>query len=216
MHNTAKRGFTLIEVLVAMSILMLIVLMMSTLFHQSSMAWNNGMRQAEMSIQARAAMSMIRKDLSQAVAADGLNGALKCSFNNSGFTVPVMSKANENTRSVEQVSYSFGGNSINRYSRELKSNNSVGVYSSNGIKTGGKLLDHVTAFGIKVPGNFNNYTTNLPPWVDVTLTLEKTTIGAAGIKIWSLGRNIDNADERIRRAKKNRLYTGDAGSIQWK
>ena len=57
MARRGTSGFTLLEILVAMAILMVLVLMMSTLFHQSTIAWDSGLRQAEMSMQARPGQS---------------------------------------------------------------------------------------------------------------------------------------------------------------
>lgn len=65
--SSVQRGFTLIELLVAMAILMIIVLMLSNLFQQSTRAWDTGMRQTEVGLQARAAIHMIQRELSGAI-----------------------------------------------------------------------------------------------------------------------------------------------------
>ncbi len=211
-ETRAKYGFTLLEVLVAMAILMIIVLMMATLFHQSSMAWDNGLRQAEMSIQARAAMSMIRKDLSQAVASGGYDGLLRCNISpGSSFSFPMIGgEADEDYRSVQKVSYS-GGSSITRNSQRMSATG-PGSYGNYGGGGNAKLLDNVSSFRIDTPGGAH-YTTNLPEWVDISLTLEKSTVGAAGIKVWTKGRNIGSAEERKLNVKKKKLYTGDWDAI---
>ena len=189
-----NHGFTLLEILVAMGILMMIVLMMATLFHQSSMAWDNGLRQAEMSIQARAAMSMIRKDLSQAVASEDY----PCSFSGN-IDIHVLDEfspenAVNETRTVKHVKYS---GKIYRYEAEVDRDLN---------DTGGKnaqLLGSVTSFKVTPSPNWNNSKTNLPPWVDITMTLEKSTIGAAGIRVWSNGRDkvFDTKDDKDKRLR---------------
>ncbi len=189
-----NRGFTLIEVLVAMSILMMIVLMMSTLFQQSNMAWNNGMRQAEMSIQARAAMSLIRRDLSQAVAAE----EYPCSFSSGGFSVYVLGTTTGDVRTIKKVRYS---GTINRSSEDYNPSDGGGAYFGNaGNKKSGSLLD-ADKFVINVPSGWSS--TNLPAWVDISITLSKDTAGTAGIKVWSNGRDkimntTDDVDKRLR------------------
>jgi len=67
-RRQAAAGFTLIELLVAMGILMIIVLMLANLFQQSTRSWDTGMRQAEIGLEARAAINLIEQDLNQAVA----------------------------------------------------------------------------------------------------------------------------------------------------
>jgi len=66
---SSRAAFTLIELLVAMSLLMVIVLMLANLFQQSTRAWDAGLRQAEVGLEARAAINIIQKDLSRAVCA---------------------------------------------------------------------------------------------------------------------------------------------------
>jgi len=195
-----KYGFTLLEVLVAMAILMIIVLMMATLFHQSSMAWNNGLRQAQMSIQARAAMSMMRRDLSQAVASQ----EYPCNFSANGFSVYVLGTTTGDVRAISQISYSFSGSTINRYKRSMKTTAAVGDYGKLGAPEGGKFLDYVSKFKVKTYGGSP---AELPEWVDLSITLEKTTIGAAGIKVWSNGRdkmfNTEDDRDKLLRTWKN-------------
>jgi len=199
-RSTDTGGFTLLEVLVAMGILMMIVLMMSTLFHQSNMAWQNGMRQAEMSIQARSALSLMRRDLAQAVKDD----RFECNFSSSGFDVYVLGRAENGVRTVEWVKYSLGGKEIMRASESL----SPGAnYGSSFGDPPAPLLGSVSGFDLKYP--LGSSSTNLPAWVDISITLEKKSSGAAGINVWSLGRKNSDSQKRIEKAKKNKLHTGD-------
>ncbi len=61
-------GFTLIEVLVAMTVLSIMVLMVANIFQSSSAAWNIGTQKADMNTAARAALDYMVRELSSAVA----------------------------------------------------------------------------------------------------------------------------------------------------
>ncbi len=57
----------MIEVLVAASIMMVIVMMLAMLFQQTSMAWRTGVKRADTYMQIRAALGAIQRDASAAV-----------------------------------------------------------------------------------------------------------------------------------------------------
>ena len=61
-------GFTLIEVLVAMTVLSVIVLMAANIFQSSSAAWNIGTQKADINTAARAALDFMVRELACAVA----------------------------------------------------------------------------------------------------------------------------------------------------
>ena len=61
-------GFTLIEVLVAMTVLSIMVLMVANIFQSSSVAWNIGTQKADMNTAARAALDFMVRELACAVA----------------------------------------------------------------------------------------------------------------------------------------------------
>jgi type II secretory pathway pseudopilin PulG len=61
-------AFTLLEVLVAMTIMIMVVLMVTNMFHDVADSWTSGTQSAEMNTSARAAMEYISRELSCAVA----------------------------------------------------------------------------------------------------------------------------------------------------
>lgn len=63
-----QSGFTLIEVLVAMTVLSVLILMVANIFQSSSVAWNIGTQKADMNTAARAALDYMARDLAAAVA----------------------------------------------------------------------------------------------------------------------------------------------------
>lgn len=65
-----NRGFTLVELLVAMAILAIIILLMAQLFTGSTKAWDLGMNHAEQNMTGRSLMDFMVREISQAVADD--------------------------------------------------------------------------------------------------------------------------------------------------
>jgi type II secretory pathway pseudopilin PulG len=193
----SDRGFTLLEILVAMGLLMVIVLMMSTLFHASTTAWTNGLRQAEMSIQARSVISLIQRDVSQAVFDEELQGLGGMSLVDGADTLTVytpggMANTNRLFREVKYASSGIGsadGGVITRKERLIDPSAAVGDYGSPGSwSTDSPLVGNVDEFEVTVPSG-GPYTTNLPAWVGVKVTLSQDSEGSAGFKVSSMGRN---------------------------
>ncbi len=67
MSGRKKSGFTLIEVMSATVILVLIVMVISAVFHQSTIAWDTGNRKAESAMAARAGLGIISTWMHRAV-----------------------------------------------------------------------------------------------------------------------------------------------------
>jgi prepilin-type N-terminal cleavage/methylation domain-containing protein len=65
-----KSGFTLIEVLAAMAVLMIIVLMLTRVFRDATSAWTIGTRQMEDNINGRAVLDFIARDIGTAIAGE--------------------------------------------------------------------------------------------------------------------------------------------------
>lgn len=87
--NRGKAGFSLIELLAAMAILMVIVVMMTTIFSNSDRVWNLGTGRANNCSDGRAAMNLMAHDLEYAVADDILTFAMandRNSLKTYGFT----------------------------------------------------------------------------------------------------------------------------------
>lgn len=182
-HPTSELGFTLIELLVAMAILMVIVLMMASLFKQSTLAWESGTRQAEVGLEARAVIAMIQHELSQAVADSTLS---KEPFIASGNTLSfyTLGEALAGARQVKHVEY-VGGGTLQKTTALVK----VSPYDGSlGTSETVVLLDNVTVFNIKCPPGFLASAMNLPDWVDVRLELSKES-EISEVEISSLGRD---------------------------
>ncbi len=66
----ARRGFTTIELLVSMTVLIFIVIMMTRIFTDSSNIWSVGTRRIHTAAEGRAIMDFIVKEMTQAIADD--------------------------------------------------------------------------------------------------------------------------------------------------
>jgi prepilin-type N-terminal cleavage/methylation domain-containing protein len=179
--RSCRAGFTLVEMLVAMAIMLTIMLMMATIFHQSNIAWTTGLREVDMSMQGRAALNMIGEELSHAVA----DGQLQCQFAGNGLTFWTQGRPTSTTRAYHLVRYVRSGASVVR--TEWQNNAGQPYPNFSGGGTPAPVVDQVVDFRVSLPTGAS-YTTNLPPWVELTLQLEKGSENAA-IKVASAGRD---------------------------
>jgi prepilin-type N-terminal cleavage/methylation domain-containing protein len=106
------QGFTLVELLAAMSILVVITLIVSKLFQQASVAWDTGLRKAENTMKGRAIADFIAQDLASAVQDDNLYKE----FTGTGSAPEFWSlgEAGGATRAVRFVKYDASGGGISR------------------------------------------------------------------------------------------------------
>jgi len=118
-------GFSMIEVLVASTIMIMIVMMLGMLFQQSSQAWRTGKQRADTYQQVRALFGSIQRDASTAVdqnsLAPSLIKALKCGDQNfsgqlafytltgTGFDNPYNDPNGTPLRSITFVTYTKSG-----------------------------------------------------------------------------------------------------------
>jgi hypothetical protein len=68
--NKYRHGFTVLELLVAMIVLMVIVMLMTRVFSETSLLWQRGARQIQAAMEGRVIMDMIVRDMTQAIADD--------------------------------------------------------------------------------------------------------------------------------------------------
>lgn len=137
LHRLGRRGFSLIEVLVAMTILTVIVLIVAGIFQQTGLAWTLGLRRADAQSVTRAVVGAISRDLAMIVdpanfvigpaenddstrssayeagnlgAADGaLSGSLDFwILRPADLSMTEMTDANVQTRELVHISYSSG------------------------------------------------------------------------------------------------------------
>ena len=68
--RSRARGFTLIELLAGMAVLLILIVLLAQFVNLGTDAWDHGMRQAESSSSARAALEFLASELSTAIAGD--------------------------------------------------------------------------------------------------------------------------------------------------
>ncbi len=116
---SGRSGFTIIELLASMAILVFIVLMMSRVFAEATSIWSLGAKRITTASDGRAIMDFMVKELTQAMADDVLSFKLSSGANPSDFGVSaygadsdevyfgaaVQSCALHNMRNVEQFAY---------------------------------------------------------------------------------------------------------------
>lgn len=71
-----RRGFTLIEIMVALAILSVIVIAISRLFEESTVAWDSGWRRAELMMTGRAILDFIGTEAAMAADDSPMGGAV--------------------------------------------------------------------------------------------------------------------------------------------
>ena len=94
-------GFTLVELLVSMTILVVITLMVARIFQQAGVAWDTGSRKAEKMMAGRAVSDFLAQQLSHAVP-DPSGAALNVS--GSTLTFYILDDA-RTTGAIHQVTY---------------------------------------------------------------------------------------------------------------
>lgn len=158
-----KSGFSLIEVLVAMTILSVIVLIVAGIFQQTSLAWSLGLRRADEQSMIRAVAGALTRDLSMmvdpynfvpgAAEADGSvrdkaldeggldsgSGGLSNSSIDFWMLKPaddVAETSNAPSRELVYVEYSAGGGSVKRKESAFNDTGSLSERSSATFKLG--------------------------------------------------------------------------------
>lgn len=108
-----RSGFSMIEVLVASSILIVIVMMLAMLFQQTSVAWRTGLIRARGYAQLRSYVGTIQRDATAAIDARNLPAKLLESNGKQSFTSGKISfytlSGDENKRSLNFITHDLSG-----------------------------------------------------------------------------------------------------------
>lgn len=180
--NLFRSGFTLIEIMVAMSVLAIMVMLIGNIFQQVSASWNIGTHSADANTAARAALNYMAQELSQAIAGpvEAAPGA-KDHLQNLSFKVLPNGEevrfftlsgdvSQENNRGALRQSafYWKKDENLMRYARQTDRNSSyTGDPNQSGAQT---LIQNVVDFWMCVYTNRADFKLN-QGWVDdITLT----------------------------------------------
>lgn len=182
-YKKNRNSFTLIELMVATAIFMIIVFILSSAFHQGTVAWDAGTRKAEGNMTARSVLGYIAKELAMAVADTNW---LKVSINDGGNAIEFVTLRGERpenpidttNRVVRKIRYRLTDDVIKR-TEWVRDGDVGGVppggYGGNWVQAGSEvtIAERVTDLNFYTADG-NNYTTNLPTWIRIELSVRRT------------------------------------------
>lgn len=191
-----RRGFTLLEILVAMGILAIIILIVSGIFHQSRMAFDSGVRKTELNMEGRSAMNLMASELSRAVA-DGANSYYTNVISAGGSTIKfwTMGMTTNGGRVASYVTYKLllSGGELVRYVEPVNLQLPYPSRTLGGLDV--PLAENVTKLYFK-PSDASSHTTNLPVYFDIELEMSKGS-QFSSIRAWSDGPSSNTAADNI-------------------
>lgn len=192
--TNAGRGFTLIEVLVSVVILVMIVLMMSTLFHQSSLAWDSGARKVEGNIQARCLLALITRELSHAVSDNKVFPHVDTTGGDHITFFTLSDDPKNSTRIAKEVTYTLpkGSTSITRSERRISRyyDGWDFSHSTNDMV----VMDNAAAIKFVMGPQSPK---GPPPWIRVELAMDREDdVSALGVKSYGPDRKQDLTDAK--------------------
>ena len=139
-------GFTLIEVMVATSILLVIVLMIGSIFRQASSFWDTGYARAEGGMVVRSVVGALGRDLATAVDGrrfepnwDGPVRGIQPGGSSSSFSFycykPPTGKGDSYQREIHRITYTASGGSVTRKDEILPDSPGSDSLTDNGVST---------------------------------------------------------------------------------
>lgn len=177
---SACAGFTLLEILLAMTILMIIMVMLTTMFDQSAGTWESGIRETSRALEGRTVVNLIAEDLELAVMNETLADDLPDQMLASGNSISFYRRAEptEDTRALKLVTYT-GANGVKRTERDIKPPYDLdpGGAPAAVLLDSGEVSFHVDG----------THTKTLPFFVDVELKVSDTSKAASDIEVRSAG-----------------------------
>lgn len=149
-------GFSLIEILVATTILIIIVLMVSMVFQQSISSWSSGSRRADTQMVVRTITGSIQRDLVNAI--DDVDNA----WGDKSITFSAISGVpdGQKAQAVQKITYKYTSGVVTR---------SVDGGDAEALNPDTKLTD----FEFDYPDSWNA-NSGLPPRVDISMSIATT------------------------------------------
>jgi hypothetical protein len=182
-----RRGFTLLELLLAITALMLMVLTLALVFQQTHGTWGAGIRQAGTATTLRSVLGILERDLTHAV--DATAFGLDDTFFNE-FSVPMTFVTLDGTNRVPQVvKYAYNDGNLTRQTQLLTAGASAwspGALNAAAIINGGQKLSSFQTWSRYATGHL--VSSNLPLYVIMEVRAPKgSSFGV--VSGWSEGRN---------------------------
>lgn len=164
----SNKGFSLIEVLVATTILIIIVLMVSMVFQQSIGSWSSGSRRADSQMIMRTIVGSIERDLVNAIPDEGN----VWNNNKISFLAVAGTPQGANPSAIQEITYSYSGGIV---SREI-----------DGDKVAMNESFKLDTFEFSYPASWTSAGGGLPPRVDIRIGV-KTSGNEGLVSAHSLG-----------------------------
>lgn len=187
-----RRGFTLLEILVAMAILAIIILIVSGIFHQSRIAFDAGVRKTDLNMEGRAALDLMASELSRAVAEGNSYYTNDIRPGGSDISFWTMGMATNGERVASYVTYKMSGTEL---VRKFERASPLLPYPER-IAGGDVPLAENVARLFFTTSDGASHTTNLPVYIDVELELSKGTRYST-IRAWSDGPSLSTPADNI-------------------
>lgn len=189
-HNDS--AFTLIELMLATVILIIIVFIISAVFHQSSIAWDGGLRKAEGNMTGRALLGLMARELSQAVADTNLLADIV----HEGHDIMFKTLSGEHSTSkrvAREITYYFADNSLGRsISFGAADSLTSGDYAIWELGTNAIITTNVIDLTFYTSDG-QSHDSDLPAWVRIRLGLARTE-AVSVLKARSAGPNMNFGD----------------------
>ncbi len=150
MTKRCIRGFTLVELLVSMALLVVIVMIIGMFFQRASVAWDTGARKAEVLLTGRAVADFMAQELAMAMPATN-SWNVPTGGNSASFLM--LGDATATLRATQTVHYAFNAGAVTRN----ETNMCDGIYS-------------LSFEPENIPGDPNPF----PVWVDVVVTVSNS------------------------------------------
>ena len=186
-------GFSLIEILVATTILLVIVILASLVFQQTTGAYDTGERKVSANVALRNIVGAISRDLALAVDSDEYDGLPNNSWG--GSSIKFAALTGSPGRTLQVVTYTAGGSSVHRKAQSYKYANgkwsSVGEASDSDVYRADSFAD--AAIDVRFSASDED---NLPECVYIRAELG-TSGRSAAVGVRSKGRRADVDDDDI-------------------
>ena len=196
-NKSSALAVTLIEVLVATFILMIIVLILSKVFHQASITWSAGFRRAEGNMTGRSSVGFMARELMNATAdpvylwEGGVwNGAQSIRF------ISLTGEVDTQDRAARKITYAHSpAGSLTRTEEKPVAGGNYG--SDWELVSEWVLVTNVVRVQFYTPDGANYVGGKMPEWVRMRLTLNRSD-DVSGVGASSLGPDgVDNTPDDI-------------------
>jgi len=194
--SQTRTAFTLIEVMVAVSIMAILVVIMSAIFHQSSVAWDSGTGRMKANVTARAVLNLMEGELSHAVTDSRMKMNIGLMTKEPGSPTiwfwALTGEADTTNRMLRKISYVRSGDAI---LRKLWKVDAKTAYSNAIDGTAGAAPDHEAVLATNVqevyfqgwPGDESFETrSSLPGGVKIRLAIGRAD-RVSNLAAWSAG-----------------------------